>query len=404
MLYALVPTVGTMLIILFANQQTYAGKFVGNKLFVGLGLISYSAYLWHQPLLAFGKFRNFGDLNNYLAISIVIITFILAYFSWLYIEIPVRTRQVLTSRKSLFLASTLGVFIFVLVGFYGVFNSYLGKRSTPVFLKSYESNSEYIADNFYLIAESWELQKQINGVSFFGVDKIPKDRELLFNLSDRRNKLLVVGNSHSVDFFNVLYHSKKIYKRFQLARFGVQITDIDDTFFTSPNYRSADIVAYCSLMSGGDIENIERVVSRALEDNKKVFVCENIFTWMERSNFTKLDKLIVNGLRNGKAAQDLASNINEHYTIQVFGGNYVDEQRKLYAIKFSEKLIQLSVKHKFHIINRMNYVCPNKKCKLVSESLGKYFFDMGHHTMVGAKYFSTIVDKGDYLNELLDAM
>jgi len=51
-LYALVPTFGTALIILFATQQTTVGKFVGNNLFVGLGLISYSAYLWHQPVLA----------------------------------------------------------------------------------------------------------------------------------------------------------------------------------------------------------------------------------------------------------------------------------------------------------------------------------------------------------------
>lgn len=48
-LYALVPTVGTALIILFATQQTTVGKFIGNKFFVGIGLISYSAYLWHQP-------------------------------------------------------------------------------------------------------------------------------------------------------------------------------------------------------------------------------------------------------------------------------------------------------------------------------------------------------------------
>lgn len=35
--YALVPTIGTVLIILFATQRTTVGKFVGNKAFVGIG-------------------------------------------------------------------------------------------------------------------------------------------------------------------------------------------------------------------------------------------------------------------------------------------------------------------------------------------------------------------------------
>ncbi len=59
--YALIPTLGTTLVLLFATERTAAGKFLGNKVFVGIGLVSYSAYLWHQPLFAFARhncFRN----------------------------------------------------------------------------------------------------------------------------------------------------------------------------------------------------------------------------------------------------------------------------------------------------------------------------------------------------------
>jgi peptidoglycan/LPS O-acetylase OafA/YrhL len=399
--YALVPGLGTVFIILFATQQTTVGRFVGNKVFVGIGLISYSAYLWHQPLLAFIKFRNFGEIDRISTSLIVVATFILAYLTLRYIENPVRQKKYFVTSSSLFVFSASAILVFVAVGLYGNSTNFLGKRSTPKFLQEYEEKTDYVADNFFLIAESWDLQKEINGIPFFGVDNIAKDKELLFDLSGDKKKLLVVGNSHSVDFFNVLYFSKKISTKYQLARFGVQIRNIDDEFFLSPNYLSSDVVVYCSLMSEGDEDAIERVIAKSVKDGKKVFVCQNIFTWMERANFTKLDKLIVDGLRNGIAVEKLSMEINDRYSSDYLSSRYIDEDRREYAFRFSKRLKQISQTHNFGIIDRMDYVCPAKKCKLVSESLGKYFFDMGHHTMGGARFFSTVIDSGNALDGLV---
>ena len=57
--YTLIPTVGTCLLIICATESTYVGKLLGNKFFVSIGLMSYSAYLWHQPLFAFFRHRGF---------------------------------------------------------------------------------------------------------------------------------------------------------------------------------------------------------------------------------------------------------------------------------------------------------------------------------------------------------
>ncbi|GIR02847.1 MAG: hypothetical protein CM15mP12_3780 [Gammaproteobacteria bacterium] len=56
-LYTLVPTVGTGLLILSAINRTIIYKILIFSPIVSVGLISYSAYLWHQPLLAFAKHK-----------------------------------------------------------------------------------------------------------------------------------------------------------------------------------------------------------------------------------------------------------------------------------------------------------------------------------------------------------
>jgi peptidoglycan/LPS O-acetylase OafA/YrhL len=116
--YALVPTLGTVLIILFATQKTTVGKFVGNKVFVGLGLISYSAYLWHQPLFAFAKYKSFSQPSYIVFLSLSVFALILAYFSWKFIEVPFRKNGSIT-RKKFFSLALFFTLLFVFIGYFG---------------------------------------------------------------------------------------------------------------------------------------------------------------------------------------------------------------------------------------------------------------------------------------------
>ncbi len=116
-LYALVPTLGTVLIILFATQKTTVGKFVGNKAFVGIGLVSYSAYLWHQPLFAFLKQSDFDDTKEIYAV-LILLTLLLAFLSWKFVETPFR-KKVYLSRKTIFIFAFLGSAFFIGLGFFG---------------------------------------------------------------------------------------------------------------------------------------------------------------------------------------------------------------------------------------------------------------------------------------------
>ena len=104
-LYALVPVVGVVLLILYADKSTFAARLLSMKVFVGLGLISYSAYLWHQPLFAFFRIHvKTVDIALSESITLIIITFVIALLSWKIVELPFRNRQFLTTKTTLLLS------------------------------------------------------------------------------------------------------------------------------------------------------------------------------------------------------------------------------------------------------------------------------------------------------------
>ena len=113
--HALLPTIGTVLIILFCNSATIVGRFLGAKILVGFGLISYSLYVFHQPIFVFGKMSIGRELLPLEHLILIILSIILAFLSWKYVESPFRNRSV-TSRKFIFTASFTSMLILASVG------------------------------------------------------------------------------------------------------------------------------------------------------------------------------------------------------------------------------------------------------------------------------------------------
>ena len=78
------PILGVCLIIWFAHKDELITKIFSNKLCVGVGLISYSLYLWHYPI-----FILFTKINIF---YLIMITFVLSILSYFFIEKPFRKK------------------------------------------------------------------------------------------------------------------------------------------------------------------------------------------------------------------------------------------------------------------------------------------------------------------------
>lgn len=116
--YTLLPVVGTMLLIAFATAESAVGRILGHRSLVGIGLISYSAYLWHQVLFAFAKQSGATARGHGVLIGLVGATIGLAYVSWRWVEQPFRDRSRISGQRVLAAASA-GSFLFLGVGVYG---------------------------------------------------------------------------------------------------------------------------------------------------------------------------------------------------------------------------------------------------------------------------------------------
>ena len=117
-LWATIPVGGTVLILLFADTRTITARLLATGPLVGIGLISYSAYLIHQPLFAFARISSLTAPSPGLMLGLAILTLPLAWFSWRFVEQPFRGTGTF-SRRGVFVASGLGLATFIGLGLAG---------------------------------------------------------------------------------------------------------------------------------------------------------------------------------------------------------------------------------------------------------------------------------------------
>jgi peptidoglycan/LPS O-acetylase OafA/YrhL len=99
---AVLPCGGAALI-LWANAQnrTWVGRMLAVKPLVGIGLISYSLYLWHWPVLVFGQYWN-EDASAWYRGGLLLGSAVLAVVTWKFVELPYRERKWFPTRRGLF--------------------------------------------------------------------------------------------------------------------------------------------------------------------------------------------------------------------------------------------------------------------------------------------------------------
>lgn len=129
-LYILVPVAGTAFIIIFCNKDTVTYKLLSPRYMVGIGVLSYSAYLWHQPLMAFARIKAIPGPHWGGMLLLCLLSLLLAYFSWKYVERPFRKPRDswVNTRERVFSVTAFASLAVFTLGIYGHANEGMPER------------------------------------------------------------------------------------------------------------------------------------------------------------------------------------------------------------------------------------------------------------------------------------
>ena len=210
-----------------------------NRLISGIGLISFSLYMWHQPLLAFSRYAFIEKISLSNSTIIIMITFSLSIASYFFIEQPFRNKAFIKTKMLIIISlilftitSSISAYIYFKAG---VIKDY------PEFELSRKNTSR-------------NMHAQYN------------DRIYKFNSAfkdSNKIKVLLLGNSFARDWANLLLESN--YKdRIEIS----YIHEYNEDTTLSSKYKTADKVFFSDI----DKDTLHRVLKTRQLDTTKYYV------------------------------------------------------------------------------------------------------------------------------------
>ncbi|HRI66548.1 MAG TPA: acyltransferase family protein [Polyangium sp.] len=139
--WALVPVLGTLLVIVAGPKAWMNRNILSNKVVVWFGLISFPLYLWHWPLLSFARIVGGEVPSRFVRIGAVLLSVFLAWLTFQFIESPIRSGKHAKARIFFLVAPM------VLVGLIGYSTYSLNGLTFRTIVKSYEAVLATIENN-----------------------------------------------------------------------------------------------------------------------------------------------------------------------------------------------------------------------------------------------------------------
>lgn len=390
--YTLSPIIGVCLIIWFSNNDELITRILSTKLLVGIGLISYSLYLWHYPIFTFYEITGFSQGSLFKKLLLGIIISALSIFSYYFIERPARNKN----NKFKVIISLILILISVLV----IVN-------INIIQKDGYKDRFYITTNYELDIKKYRLEDRNFAINYNFDDYDDRKNVLTVGNSHAQNILAILSKTNLVDriYFNLT--SPKISNgayNFQISYLYKFLTEkkaiidgYNGDFYNhlKKQYDNADLIILATQYYEPDLNILDSLIKILQKNNKKIIIFDNALVQSMRAGLNRLDYYVyINKKLPNK--NDLKY-IEENMFLDLKNKSDINQQIELIAKN-----------NNVFLIKREKLFCyfDEKSCPSITSEGYKIYYDYGHITDKGADFFARIIKKEElflkYLNSTLN--
>lgn len=373
---ALLPTIGTALLI-SGGSSSWVNKYIFSlSPLVWLGIISYPLYLWHWPLMSLSHII-FNDLSTFKAIACIILSIVLAYLTFLFIEKPFREKRI---EISVLIFSMIIILALSSLIYFNKINSRLNSINTP-------NKNEWA----FLSTVSSDFDNLDNLIDFYKVHP------------ERQNQTLFIGDSHIAHYSNRINLAIEKNPQYNGAVFAIggACVPIQNTTtsqvvrkgchnLVEKAYKLAEQPEYSTVVIGANwLSYLSNSTNKNVYNSSAGSYLLNTTQGKEAAlkqlalDIKNLESLGKNVILILNSPSDGALN-SKGWRIRLIPSNKEIESNKIVEVKSQSSNLNLELKNwaeknSIKYINPFEFFCPQKnKCYSTDENSNFIFIDSSH--------------------------
>jgi peptidoglycan/LPS O-acetylase OafA/YrhL len=376
--WALLPTFGAFLVISAGFTNWISKYLLGNRLMVGVGLISYPLYLWHWPILVFAKIVKGGLLTPTDRVTAIAASVALAFLTYRFVEYPIRHSSAPRVPQGL-AAAMAGAGALGLLIFTAAIDSRLRNENiAPILAASYDWQYPPVAAENHSFGELRyfrESSKRDSYTLFVGDSNMeqyaPRIDRVIKGNADAVNGAILVGNQQWCNFLiDIILGVDRCPKAFAQLQALINADSTVAVAFAESWINDEDALR--------NPDNQQRFVRflRSIADNKRVYLILNIPSGAE---------LAPQNMFSGSRLHEITAKPVASIRFD-FGGF---EQR--YAA-INKILAAIAEQSGATLIDPIRYLCPQAHCPVFDADGRPLYLDSFHMTRSYAIRAATYID------------
>ena len=389
------------MIILLSDKDVYVTKILSSKILIGIGLISYSLYLWHYPLFSFARhiYGSSFEQMTLVKISIILLSILLSVFTFYFIEKKFRNPDFKFSKvRNILIAASIAILI-------------------PNWLVIKNNGLE----NRLNLSK---FQKKIMDIDAYSLSNFEPNKDFIKN--NNNENVLIIGNSHGYDFYKSLTSNKKLKEKFNIQFFFAQTHCLEEIITKNDNscertfnrddakmktgienFLNSNIVILKTRWYPESLENIEETIIFLKKYDKKIVLVSDfsVFNLPEE----------IPAVKSGKNFPQKIL-FRESFPFERFilendrfpNKEELKEVEKKYFLLLKKDILKnnkflenLSRRLDIKFLNHLDLICniEKKRCTATTSNRNILHSDnAGHVTVKGAKFMGQKILQSNWLN------